>query len=85
MVGPFGLGPKGTMRMRALPMAQALVPRGHEVEMFLAPWSNPEDSGSEEERGGIKIHNITLPPSIPLLGHLRYSRTNSPSGLSRRR
>lgn len=70
MIGPFGLGPKGTMRMRALPMAQALTARGHEVEIFLAPWGNPEDSGREEERGGVKVHNITLPPSIPLLGHL---------------
>ncbi len=70
MIGPFGLGPKGTMRMRALPMAQALMARGHEVEIFLAPWSNPEDSGREEERGGVKIHNITLPPSIPFLDHL---------------
>ncbi len=70
MIGPFGLGPKGTMRMRALPMAQALTARGHEVEMFLAPWSNPEDSGREEERGGVEIYNITLPPSIPLVGHL---------------
>ena len=70
MIGPFGLGPKGTMRMRALPMAQALTARGHEVGMFLPPWSNPEDSGREEERGGVKIHNVTLPPSIPLLGHL---------------
>lgn len=70
MIGPFGLGPKGTMKMRALPMAQALTVKGHEVEIFLAPWSNPEASGTEEERGGVKIHNITLPPSIPLLGHL---------------
>ncbi|MCJ7667572.1 MAG: glycosyltransferase, partial [Anaerolineae bacterium] len=70
MIGPFGLGPKGTMRMRALPMAQALTARGHEVEIFLAPWGNPEDSGREEERGGVKIHNTTLLPSIPLLGHL---------------
>jgi len=70
LIGPFGLGPKGTMRMRALPMARALTAQGHEVEMFLAPWSKPEDSGREEERGGVKIHNITLPPSIPLLGHL---------------
>ncbi|MCJ7667089.1 MAG: glycosyltransferase family 4 protein, partial [Anaerolineae bacterium] len=59
-----------TMRMRALPMAQALTARGHEVEIFLAPWGNPEDSGREEERGGVKVHNITLPASIPLLGHL---------------
>lgn len=70
MIGPFGLGPKGTMRMRALPMAQALTARGHEVEIFLAPWGNPEDSGREEERGGVKIHNITLLPSIPFLDHL---------------
>ena len=62
MIGPFGLGPKGTTRMRALPMAQALTARGHEVEIFLAPWGNPEDAGREEERGGVKIHNITLPP-----------------------
>jgi len=70
MIGPFGLGPKGTMRMRALPMGQALVARGHEVEIFLPPWSNPEDSGRGEERGNVKIHNIPLPPSIPFLGHL---------------
>lgn len=70
MIGPFGLGPKGTMRMRALPMALALAARGYEVEMFLVPWSNPEDSEREEERGVVKIHNITLPPPIPLLGHL---------------
>lgn len=74
MIGPFGLGPKGTMRMRALPMAQALAARGHEVEIFLPPWSNPEDSGREEERGGVKIHNITLPSSVPLLGHLIITR-----------
>lgn len=70
MIVPFGLGPKGTMRMRALPMAQALAARGHGVEMFLAPWSNPEDSGRAEKRGGVKIHNISLLPSVPLLRHL---------------
>jgi len=70
LIGPFGLGPKGTMRMRALPMALALTARGYEVEIFLPPWSNPGDSGREEVKGGVKIHNITLPPSIPLLGHL---------------
>ena|GEM_PF-5789976 len=66
MIGPFALGPKGTMRMRGLPMVRGLTAGDHEVEMFLAPWSNPEDSGRQEERGGVKIqtsHSRSLSPS----------------------
>jgi len=70
MVGPFGLGPRGTMRVRALPMAQALVARGHRVTLLLPPWQNPQDAGHRWEEGGVTIENISLPPRIPGLFHL---------------
>ncbi len=67
MVGPFGLRPQGTMSRRALPLAKDLASRGHQIEVLLAPWGCPEDSGRLWEEDGVSIHNIVLPPSIPLL------------------
>jgi glycosyltransferase involved in cell wall biosynthesis len=69
MIGPFGLKPKGTMAVRALPMAKALAARGHAVTMLLPPWSNPEDSGRVFADDGVRIENIVLPPRLPLLFH----------------
>lgn len=45
LVAPFGLRAKGTTRGRVLPLAQALVRRGHEVVVFIPPYDCPEDSG----------------------------------------
>ena len=70
MIGPFGLRPKGTMSVRALPMARALAARGHRVELILPPWSWPPDSGREWQADGVRVANIALPPPIPLLRHL---------------
>ena len=70
MVGPFGLRPKGTMGVRALPMAKSLLARGHRVTMLLPPWQNPEDAGKHWEEGGVVVENIPLPPRIPGLFHL---------------
>jgi glycosyltransferase involved in cell wall biosynthesis len=70
MVGSFGLRKKGTMSVRALPMAQALAARGHSVTMLVPPWDTPSDSGFEVELGGVKVVNLALPPAIPLLYHL---------------
>ena len=80
MVGPFGLAPKQTMAGRALPMARALVRRGHVVTILLPPWSNPDASGLRFCDAGVAVVNLTLPPHIPvifqitltlgLLGHL---------------
>ncbi|HZY44903.1 MAG TPA: glycosyltransferase family 4 protein [Anaerolineae bacterium] len=61
MIGPFGLRPKGTMSVRALSMARALVKRGHAVKIVLPPWDHPEDSGHAFEDHGVQIENITLP------------------------
>ena len=74
MIGPFGLRPKGTMIVRALPMAKALVTRGHSVTMLLPPWANPTDSGRVEDIGGVRVENIALPPGVPLLVHLQTTR-----------
>lgn len=70
MVGPFGLRSRGTMRVRALPMAKALASHGHAVTVILPPWRDPEDAGRRWEEDGITIENIDLPPRIPFLFHL---------------
>jgi glycosyltransferase involved in cell wall biosynthesis len=69
MIGPFGLRPKGTMSMRALPMARALVKRGHAVKIVLPPWDFLQDAGSKHvlsvaeglQDAGVEIENIDLP------------------------
>lgn len=63
MVGPFGMKPKGTMAARALPLAKALVSHGHQVAMFLPPWSWPSDSGRVWEDGGVRIENVPIFPA----------------------
>jgi len=70
MVGPFGLRPRGTMGVRALPMARALAARGHGVTVLLPPWQNPEDAGRCWEEDGVVVENVPLPPQIPGLFHL---------------
>jgi glycosyltransferase involved in cell wall biosynthesis len=70
MVGPFGLHPRGTMGVRALPMARALAARGHAVTVLLPPWQNPEDGGRRWEEDGVVVENIPLPLRIPGLFHL---------------
>ncbi len=69
MIGPFGLRPKSTMSRRALPMARALAARGHAVEVLLPPWDWPPDAGRTWEEGGVHVHNIFLPPRLPLIEH----------------
>ena len=70
MIGPFGLKPKGTMSVRALPMAKALVAKGHQVDIIVPPWSYPQDSGREWDEDGVSIRNVSLPPRLPILRHL---------------
>jgi len=70
MIGPFGLRPRGTMAVRALPLAQALAARGHAVTVLLPPWQNPEDAGRCWDEGSVAVENIALPPALPGLFHL---------------
>jgi glycosyltransferase involved in cell wall biosynthesis len=69
MIGPFGLRLKGTMRVRALPMARTLAARGHSVTLLLPPWDHPADAGREWEEDGVWVVNVPLPPRLPLLFH----------------
>jgi glycosyltransferase involved in cell wall biosynthesis len=70
MIGPFGLRPRATMAVRALPMAHALAARDHNVAVLLPPWQNPEDAGQCWEEDGVTVENIDLPPGLPGLFHL---------------
>jgi len=74
IIGPFGLRLKGTMPVRALPLALALVARGHAVRMVLPPWDYPPDSGSTTQEAGVEIENIALPAGVPGLFHLGTTR-----------
>lgn len=60
MVGPFALTPKATVSARALPMAQALVQRGHRVTLLIAPYDNLADSGQAKDMAGVRVCNLPL-------------------------
>lgn len=64
MVGPFGLKPKGTMAVRALPLAKALKARGHQVALFLPPWSHPTDAGRVQDEEGVRVDNVAISPRV---------------------
>lgn len=64
-VGGFGIAPKSTIPVRAMPMARELVRRGHEVTVLLPPWDNPSDSGRGYEDGGVRVVNVALPAPVP--------------------
>lgn len=74
-VGPFGLQSKRTMAVRALPLARALVARGHQVEVILPPWDSPGDAGKAWDDSGVAIHNVHLPAAVPIWKH--YALTAS--------
>lgn len=42
MLGPFGLGPKGTMSRRAVPLAREAAAFGHAVLVVMPPWHTSE-------------------------------------------
>ena len=60
MVGPFALSPKATVSARALPMAQALVRRGHRVTLLIAPYDNLSDAGQTRDLDGVSVRNLPL-------------------------
>jgi glycosyltransferase involved in cell wall biosynthesis len=60
MAGPFGFHPNKTMRSRALPLARALVERGHTVNIFMPPWQTPEQADRSWEEEGVAIRYVSL-------------------------
>jgi glycosyltransferase involved in cell wall biosynthesis len=61
MLAPFGIRPKGTLAARMLPLAQALVRRGHWVSIIAPPVSNPQDAGRRDVHGGVTVAHTPLP------------------------
>src|SRR5262245_26678136 len=61
MLAPFGIRPKGTLAARMLPLAQALVRRGHSVTIVAPPVQNPEDAGQRAAYGGVLVEHTRLP------------------------
>ncbi|HNR97662.1 MAG TPA: glycosyltransferase family 4 protein [Anaerolineae bacterium] len=81
MLGPFAFKPKGTVSARAFPMAQALVKRGHQVTILMAPYDQPQDAGQCWERAGVRLENLPVvrsdvkaPIATPAALALRASR-----------
>lgn len=60
MVGPFGLHPNQTMRIRALRPAKVLAERGHEVSLFMPPWQTPAAADRCWQEDGVTICYIPL-------------------------
>lgn len=84
-IGPFGLSPKGTMSARAVPLAKALVQRGHQVTILIPPWDNPERAGQQWDDAGVRIVNVPLPRlRLPVFFHILLTRTLVQAALARR-
>ena len=73
-VGPFAMQPKRTMAVRALPLAKALAARGHQVLVLLPPWDAPLNAGKDWMEDSVRVRNVRLPPSVPLVHHLLLTR-----------
>ena len=59
-LGPFGFHPNKTMRSRAFPLAQALVNRGHKVQLVMPPWQTPEEAGKRWRENGVDLFYVNL-------------------------
>ncbi len=73
MIAPFGIRPKGTLVARMLPLAQALSRRGHNVHIVAPPVHNPQDAGTTDVRGSVRITHTRLPRLPGLAGVLEQS------------
>jgi glycosyltransferase involved in cell wall biosynthesis len=56
-LAPFAFSPKATVSARMLPMATALVRRGHRVTILMPPYDNPADAGNVWEHEGVRLEN----------------------------
>jgi glycosyltransferase involved in cell wall biosynthesis len=73
MVGPFALDPMGTVRVRMVPIAEALrAAGGFEPRIVLPPYDNPLHSGRPMELKGVPIYNIKM-SRVPILKYILNS------------
>ena len=69
-IAPFGLGPKGTVQARALPLAAALAARGHTVRLIVPPYDDATaPAGGRRTRvQGVEVVELPRPPAWPGVG-----------------
>ena len=73
LLAPFAIQPKGTARVRVMPLARALARRGHAVTVLIPPYDHPQDSGDQWEDQGVRVRNLPVgsnpsSASLALLG-----------------
>lgn len=56
----FGFWPRGTVRVRAFPIAKGLAASGYKVIMLVPPWDNPQESGRWYVRDNVIIGNVRV-------------------------
>ncbi|MHB9092790.1 MAG: glycosyltransferase family 4 protein [Chloroflexota bacterium] len=78
MVGNFSLYRKGTMRARALPLARALVRRGHDVRIVLPALDTPRFSPRGEQDGVSIVHVAVAGSAGTALALAREAMAGSP-------
>ena len=69
LIGPFGLRPRGTARVRTLPLARALAARGHAVTLLMAPYHTPAEPARRWQEDGVTLETVAV-SRLPLLGYL---------------
>jgi glycosyltransferase involved in cell wall biosynthesis len=60
MIAPFACTPKATVSARAVPIAQALTHRGHQVTVWVPPYDHLEDAGTAIVHDTVQIYNLPL-------------------------
>ena len=60
LLAPFAMHPKGTTRVRVMPLARALARRGHAVTVIVPPYDHPQDSAAAWEDQGVRVHNLPV-------------------------
>lgn len=69
LVAPFAANPKGTVKVRMVPIAKELTKNNHQVFIIIPPYDNPSHSGLEYKDGAIDVINIKF-FDYPILRYL---------------
>lgn len=76
-IAPFGLEKKTTVWARTLPLAQALVARGHRAAILIPPWDSPASAGQHSTEQGVQIEQMRLDGGIPAVVARLIRRTTA--------
>ncbi len=58
-IAPFAYSPKATVSARMLPIATALIRKGHTVQILIPPYDNLSDSGKSWSTADVTLENVT--------------------------